>query len=526
MVRHRSDRRSFPAAWPRRRRPSCPLLTVGLAGAAAVQLAMSRAAAADRAANPGGRDLSRMGFRAGIEWIYVVPQILAGLFAHPAKSCWPCCPPTVVAEWVFHRPGAADLFVKSVALRDWNMAGVIMLVFASLTLIADFLGRCAAHALDQPGYRQMTDTVTISPVGPSLAACSAPLAGSAWADRRRGRPERFSGDCARRRQRNRTDACAAVGSLSVRHRSARPRHAERNLHGLSMTGAAMPGGARCVIRRWRCSVLSAARLSVPLALTLRGVAGVLAAMPALLLAVLVIGLTARFCAGSPPDFGRPAGLRARLRPREGADDDTHSEYARATGLSRSDSSAPRSDLRIPRCWFRPRARALAAVTIILSTLSFLGFGAEPPARDLGLMIAAAKALPSRLVDGGISGPRADDPHSLRAARGRPGRRRTAMSEARRILDFHELTVRRGDVLELDGFRLRWSGEDCRAWRSARQGSAAARRGRLSEPRQRLWHARFRRGEARPAAGAASPDPHRLSVHRFRALRPMRATFRS
>jgi peptide/nickel transport system permease protein len=37
------------------------------------------------------------------------------------------------------------------------------------------------------------------------------------------------------------------------------------------------------------------------------------------------------------------------------------------------------------------ARALAAVTIILSTASFLGFGAEPPARDLGLMIAAGKA---------------------------------------------------------------------------------------------------------------------------------------
>ena len=37
------------------------------------------------------------------------------------------------------------------------------------------------------------------------------------------------------------------------------------------------------------------------------------------------------------------------------------------------------------------ARALAAVTIILSTVSFLGFGAEPPHRDLGLMIAAARA---------------------------------------------------------------------------------------------------------------------------------------
>jgi len=36
------------------------------------------------------------------------------------------------------------------------------------------------------------------------------------------------------------------------------------------------------------------------------------------------------------------------------------------------------------------ARALAAVTIVLSTVSFLGFGAVPPHRDLGLMIAASK----------------------------------------------------------------------------------------------------------------------------------------
>jgi peptide/nickel transport system permease protein len=36
-------------------------------------------------------------------------------------------------------------------------------------------------------------------------------------------------------------------------------------------------------------------------------------------------------------------------------------------------------------------RALASVTTILATMSFLGFGAIPPARDLGLMIAAAKA---------------------------------------------------------------------------------------------------------------------------------------
>ena len=38
---------------------------------------------------------------------------------------------------------------------------------------------------------------------------------------------------------------------------------------------------------------------------------------------------------------------------------------------------------------RPPSRA--AVTVIFSTMSFFGFGAKPPQRDLGLMIASARA---------------------------------------------------------------------------------------------------------------------------------------
>ena len=69
---------------------------------------------------------------------------------------------------------------------------------------------------------------------------------------------------------------------------------------------------------------------------------------------------------------------------------THSAYARATGISAS--ALLRRDLvyEFRDTFLSTVARALAAVAIILSTMSFLGFGAIPPHRDLGLMIAAVQ----------------------------------------------------------------------------------------------------------------------------------------
>ena len=68
-----------------------------------------------------------------------------------------------------------------------------------------------------------------------------------------------------------------------------------------------------------------------------------------------------------------------------------SEYARATGISAA--TLIRRDLvyEFRGVFLSTAARALAAVAIVYSTVSFLGFGAEPPRRDLGLMIAAAEA---------------------------------------------------------------------------------------------------------------------------------------
>lgn len=163
------------------------------------------------------------------------------------------------------------------------------------------------------------------------------------------------------------------------------------LHGLSATvRSALPATLTALVAGALFGFV-AARLPRWLALSLRGAIGILASLPALLLAVLLIGLSARGWAGvaaglsaAPFAFVR-AFERARVQERA-----THSEYARATGISAS--TLLRRDLvyEFTDTILSSAARALAAVSIILSTVSFLGFGAVPPHRDLGLMIAASK----------------------------------------------------------------------------------------------------------------------------------------
>ncbi|MGC9953966.1 MAG: ABC transporter permease subunit [Rhizomicrobium sp.] len=130
-----------------------PVLTVGLAGAAAVQLALRRAAA-ESASEAYRVGLKHMGLSAlEIEWVYAVPQVIAGLLASVGEIMLALLSAAVVAEWVFHRAGAADLFVKSVALQDWNVTALILFIFAGLTFLTDFLGRIGAYALANEGKR-------------------------------------------------------------------------------------------------------------------------------------------------------------------------------------------------------------------------------------------------------------------------------------------------------------------------------------------------------------------------------------
>lgn len=128
-----------------------PVLTIGLAGAAAIQLALRRASA-HASSETFRTGLKRMGLSAiEIETLYVVPQVIGGLLSSAGEIMLSLLSATVVAEWVFHRAGAADLFVKSVALADWNMAAILLFVFASLTFTAEFIGKLLGHVLAPRG---------------------------------------------------------------------------------------------------------------------------------------------------------------------------------------------------------------------------------------------------------------------------------------------------------------------------------------------------------------------------------------
>jgi len=126
-----------------------PALVVGASGAAAVELAIRRAAhAAGRAPYRGG--LRLLGLSAfEVDRLYLAPRVLAGLFASLGEVVLSLFAATAVAEWVFDWPGAATLFIHSVALHDWNVAALVLLVFAGLALTVGFIGVLAARALGE-----------------------------------------------------------------------------------------------------------------------------------------------------------------------------------------------------------------------------------------------------------------------------------------------------------------------------------------------------------------------------------------
>jgi len=135
----------------------------------------------------------------------------------------------------------------------------------------------------------------------------------------------------------------------------------------------------------------AARLPFRSGFVLRWAMGIFAAIPALLLAVLIVGIGGRDLwavaaglAAAPAGFVRAFDRARRLSAAP------HAEYARASGIPAS--TLLKRDLvhEFRDTFLSIAARGLAAVAITLSTVSFFGFGAVPPHRDLGLMIAAAR----------------------------------------------------------------------------------------------------------------------------------------
>lgn len=163
------------------------------------------------------------------------------------------------------------------------------------------------------------------------------------------------------------------------------------LHALAATVNAASIAMMITILAGSLAGFAAARLPFGMGRFLRWLMGVLTSLPALFLAIVFIGLSSRDyapllggLAASPHEFAR-AFDRAMALGRS-----AHADFARATGVTAT--TQLRRDLVYE---FRAgilgiAARALAAVTIILSTVSFFGFGSVPPNRDLGLMIAASR----------------------------------------------------------------------------------------------------------------------------------------
>jgi peptide/nickel transport system permease protein len=130
-----------------------PALTVGIAGMAAIQVALRRAASETQDA-PFRSGLRRLGLTTTeIDRVYVTPLVFAGLFASFGEVVLALLSAAVVSEWVFKCPGIADLFVKSIALHDWNVTALILFFFAAIVLAANFLGHLVAEAITNTGRR-------------------------------------------------------------------------------------------------------------------------------------------------------------------------------------------------------------------------------------------------------------------------------------------------------------------------------------------------------------------------------------
>lgn len=164
------------------------------------------------------------------------------------------------------------------------------------------------------------------------------------------------------------------------------------LHGLGVTLSGAMFATAISLTVGTALGVVAARLSDPTGAGLRRTADIFAAVPALLLAILFIGIAgpglapiAVGLAAAPMAFARAYDKGAVLAASR------HAEFARAGGVStitliRRDLAYEFADV-----FAADAARALAAAAITLSTADFLGFGAGLPRRGLGGI--AASALP-------------------------------------------------------------------------------------------------------------------------------------
>ncbi len=167
--------------------------------------------------------------------------------------------------------------------------------------------------------------------------------------------------------------------------------ASETLHALAVTATAAAFGALVTVLVGGFLGFVAARISWGIGLTLRWLAGILGAVPALLLGILFIGLADRGLA--PLAAGLAAAPLAFARSFDRARESNrsrHAEFARATGISEGALLRRNLVYEFRDMFLINVTHALAVVATILATVSFLGFGAVPPHRDLGSMIGAAQ----------------------------------------------------------------------------------------------------------------------------------------
>jgi peptide/nickel transport system permease protein len=164
------------------------------------------------------------------------------------------------------------------------------------------------------------------------------------------------------------------------------------MHALAVSFSSAVLAAAIAIVAGAVAGFAAVRAPLRVGEVLRAISGVIGALPVLLLAAVGVGLAghnfaaiAAGLAASPAIFNRSYDRAMRLAHSR------HAAYARATGIP--GLTLLRRDLvyEVRLNFVNVAGRALASTTIVLATLSFLGFGATPPHRDLGLMIAAARA---------------------------------------------------------------------------------------------------------------------------------------
>jgi peptide/nickel transport system permease protein len=167
--------------------------------------------------------------------------------------------------------------------------------------------------------------------------------------------------------------------------------ASETLHALAVTTGHAAMAALVAVALGGLLGFVAAHLPWRAGAAMRWLAGILAAVPALLLAILFVGIATRQFAPIAAGLATAplAFVRAYDRARALASS-RYAEFAAATGIP--PSSLMRRDLiyEFRDNFLSTVARALAAVSIVLATVSFLGFGAAPPHRDLGVMLAGAR----------------------------------------------------------------------------------------------------------------------------------------